>query len=305
MKKLLLLIVAISFIPIVLNSQTNQKDFPVLKGPYLGQKPPGITPELFAPEIMNAELGYHSTIVFSPDMTEAFWSPMEIVSIMMHSKTINGIWSPPEKVNFGLKMGAREPAFSSNGKRLYFQSFQPPKPGDTEQERIWFVDRINEGWSEPKLIDKVILKHPSYWTFSFAANGNLYFTSGKSSVRGERDIYLARFDGNKYLDPMNLGEMINSDGKDLAPCVAPDESYIVFTRVGKNTRKADLYVSFKKNDGSWTKAIEMGSEINTIYNNLCASLSPDGKYLFYLSQRDGWNRMFWVSTKVIEKLSPP
>ena len=96
--------------------------------------------------------------------------------------------------------------------------------------------------------------------------------------------------------------MINTDGKELAPCIAPDESFIVFTRVGKDTRKADLYVSFKKNDGSWTKAVELGPGINTVHNNLCASLTPDGKYLFYLSQVDGWNRIFWVSAKIIEKL---
>ena len=32
-----------------------QENFPVLKGPYLGQKPPGLTPEIFAPEIISSE----------------------------------------------------------------------------------------------------------------------------------------------------------------------------------------------------------------------------------------------------------
>jgi hypothetical protein len=39
--------------------QTNPKDFPVLKSPYLGQTPPGTTPEIFAPDI-----------VFRPDYFE-------------------------------------------------------------------------------------------------------------------------------------------------------------------------------------------------------------------------------------------
>lgn len=44
----------------------DKSDFPVLKGSYLGQKFPGMTPELFAPEIMDAEHGYHFPVIFSP-----------------------------------------------------------------------------------------------------------------------------------------------------------------------------------------------------------------------------------------------
>lgn len=282
--------------------EIKSKNTMILTGDYLGQKTPGVTPELFAPEIMNAEAGYHSPIIFSPNLTEAFWSPSDKMPCMMHSKRIDGIWSTPENIDFGLKMGAGDPAFSHNGEKLYFLSFQPPKAMDTERERIWFVDRRNDGWSEPKPIDEIILRHPTHWTFSFAANGNLYFTSEINGVRGEQDIYLARFDGEKYLEPVDLGEMINTDGKELAPCIAPDESFIVFTRVGDGTKKADLYISFKKNDGTWTKAIEMGSSINTEKNDLCASLSPDGKYLFFISQKEGLSRIYWVSSKIIEEI---
>jgi len=282
--------------------EIQSKDTTLLKGDYLGQKTPDDTPELFAPEIMNAEMGYHSTVIFSPDMTEAYWSPNARMPCMMYSKRIDGVWSTPVQIDFGLKMGAGDPAFSCNGEKLYFLSFQPPKPGDTERERIWYVVREDDGWSEPKLIDDIIIKHPTHWTFSFAENGNLYFTSEINGVRGEQDIYLAPFDGEKYLEPVDLGEMINTDSKELAPCIAPDESYIVFTRIGNSTKKADIYVSFKKDDGNWTKAIEIGSSINTEKNDLCASLTHDGKYLFFLSQKDGLSRVYWISAKIIEEL---
>ena len=135
MKKIILLITAINFLSNISICQTNQKDFPVLKGPYFGQEPPDSIPELFAPEIMNAEAGYHSTIIFSPDMTEAFWSPMERQGSIMYSKIVNGVWSAPEKIYFGSEKEAGEPTFSPDGSKLYFQSFRPPKPGDAERER--------------------------------------------------------------------------------------------------------------------------------------------------------------------------
>ena len=259
-------------------------------------------PELFAPKIMNAEHGYHSTVIFSPDLTEAFWSPMERGDCLMHSIMINGTWTSPQVIDFGIELGVGDAAFSTDGNRLYFQTFQPPKAGDIERERIWFIERNADGWSEPGPIDDVILAHPTHWTFSFARNRNLYFTSEIEGVRGEQDIYIARFDGEKYLPPEDLGEAINSDGIDLAPYIAPDESYLIFTRRGKDTKKTDLFISFKKLDGSWTNAVDMGPKINTEHHDLCASLTPDGKYLFFISQRERMNGIYWVDVKIIEEL---
>ncbi|MBE0664402.1 MAG: hypothetical protein IH584_01170 [Candidatus Aminicenantes bacterium] len=49
-----------------LNVSAQQKEFPKLTGPYLGQKPPGTTPELFAPGIVSTGLNELNS-VFSPD----------------------------------------------------------------------------------------------------------------------------------------------------------------------------------------------------------------------------------------------
>lgn len=55
---------------------TQQKDFPVLKGPFLGQKPPGDVPELFMPGIIsNCDL--HSSVYFSADGKEVCFSKLK------------------------------------------------------------------------------------------------------------------------------------------------------------------------------------------------------------------------------------
>jgi hypothetical protein len=61
LRKTLLYIVVIFLQGLISYGQIPQKDFPVLKGPYLGQKPPGMIPEIFAPGIVSI-----------PDVTE--WS---------------------------------------------------------------------------------------------------------------------------------------------------------------------------------------------------------------------------------------
>ena len=54
---------------IIFSNCNRQVDFPALKGPYLGQKPPGNTPELFAPGIVSTR-HYENSITLSPDGNE-------------------------------------------------------------------------------------------------------------------------------------------------------------------------------------------------------------------------------------------
>lgn len=48
---------------------------------------------------------------------------------------------------------------------------------------------------------------------------------------------------------------------------------------------SDLYVSFLNDNGSWSEAINLGEKINTAANERFPSLSPDGRYLFFVSNR--------------------
>jgi hypothetical protein len=86
------------------------------------------------------------------------------------------------------------------------------------------------------------------------------------------------------------------------PCIAPDGSFIIFDSLipsdKEGDEQTDLFISFRQKDGSWGDAINLGDKINTPGGNICASLAPDGKYLFYLANRD----IYWVSTEFIEKL---
>ncbi|MCK4464303.1 MAG: exo-alpha-sialidase, partial [Bacteroidales bacterium] len=223
---------------------------------------------------------------------------------LLYSKMLKGIWTPPQRIDFGLEKGIGDACFSPDGNKLFFLSFQAPNAGDIERERIWFVERKSSGWSKPKLIDEIIYAHPTHWTFSVATNGNLYFTSEIEGVQGEQDIYVAHFEGGNYLPPISVGNAINTNAKEFGACIAPDESYLIFTRIGKNTKKTDLYISFKNKDRSWTKAINMGTNINSLSHDNCTYVSSDGKYLFFISQRERMNGIYWVDAKIIEELKP-
>ena len=57
---------------LVFTTCTRKDDFSLLKGPYLGQKPPGMTPEIFAPGIISTNLD-ERIAAFTPDGKEFYF----------------------------------------------------------------------------------------------------------------------------------------------------------------------------------------------------------------------------------------
>jgi len=282
--------------------------FPVLEGDYLGQKPPGDEPVLFAPGIISSIWGLHSTAVFSPDGTEVWWAPMVTLPGEIYSrggllvmKRVKGRWTPPAWAPFSGPNGDDDvPFFSADGKRLYFIS-RRPLPGEAERgnERIWYADRAPAGWAEPRALDPHVNSVDKHWQFSLDRKGDLYFAGRPPDSRGLSDIYAARFAGGAYEKPVNLGDPINTAGIDDTPFIAPDGSYLLFSR------QFDLWASFRAKDGGWSEPVNLGPGINSPSIELCPMVTADGKYLFFLSQRGGESHAYWVRAKAIEDLRPP
>ncbi len=278
--------------------------FPVLKGDYMGQKPPGDTPELFAPGIVSSIWGLHSTAAFSPDGNTIRWAPMidipgrlySIGGILM-SERKKGRWTIPRFTPFTGDEDGDVPFFSPDGKRVYFMS-AIPLPGDpqTRKERIWYVDRIRDGWSEPKVVDPSVNDYPHHWQISVDANHAIYFSSSVPEGHGEGDIYCSRRVDGKWQKPVNLGPPVNTDKTEEMPFIAPDGSYLLFSRT------YNLYISYRKEGGGWTEPVNLGEPINSPGIDICPIVTPDGKYLFFLSQRGGESHVWWVDAGFIKEL---
>jgi Tol biopolymer transport system component len=300
---------------------------PVLKGPYLGQKPPGMTPEIFAPDIISTNMNA-AEIAISPDGKEIFFRLMNYdhsFYTIVFMRQENGMWSKPEIAPFSGKYD-RSPYFSQDGKQLFFTSNRPlegqkaPKDPD-----IWVVERKESGWGTPVNLGFTVNSDKYEGTPAVSLKGTLYFVSNRDGSKGELDIYLSKLINGKYAQPENLGDAINTSFTESGPYIAPDESYIIFNRFGGDTGSG-LHISFRKNDGSWSKAINMGNKINTENVAIHGFVSPDSKYLFFTSSRssyfphpdhnltyneiveifnspqNGSYNIFWVDAKIIDEL---
>ncbi len=102
--------------------QTQQDQFPVLEGPYLGQKPPGMTPVLFAPGTITTDIG-EGCSGWGNDM-EYFifqsWIDRKSRLYVMNKK--NGAWSVPESLPFVDKYQVGDFTIAPDGKTLVFAS---------------------------------------------------------------------------------------------------------------------------------------------------------------------------------------
>jgi hypothetical protein len=289
-RKTLLFVLMITIVSIgFMQAQKKFKDFPVLKGPYLGQKPPGMTAEIFAPGIVSTE---HSEFcsVFSPDGNEFYWSlsgaPYPAIVVMRQN---NGRWSKPEIVPFSGKYLDYDMAFTPDGKRLFFCSRRPLDGNGppTDHTDFWFVERHGAGWSDARHLEGPVNSKVQEYYPIFAQNGTLCFSSTRPGGHGGGDIYRARFENGEFLKPENLGAPINTENGEGDLFIAADESYIIVTCYGRSDGigSGDLYISFRQENGSWSPMKNMGASVNSEANEHCPILSPDGKYLFFSSGR--------------------
>ncbi|MFC2156697.1 hypothetical protein ACFLT9_02545 [Acidobacteriota bacterium] len=276
-----------------------------LKGPYLGQKPPGLIPEVFARGIVSTEQNEVNS-VFSPDGKEFYFSrfsPGKGYTMMFMTEGLDG-WTKPAVAPFSGKYSEVDMFISPDGGELFFISKRPIRsPGPrSDGYQIWVMERLDQGWAEPRHLGPVINFGSRHLYPSVSRNGNLYFNADRRGF-GKGDFFRAEFKTGGYTKPENLGKAINTLYDETDALISPDESFLIFTSVDRpdGFGSGDLYISFRKNDGSWTKSKNMGETVNTSSSEFCPILSPDGKYFFFTSRRRGSDDIYWVSADIIQE----
>lgn len=288
-EQVILLLLGITFISC---SKTENNLFET-KDAYFGQKPPGITAEIFAPGIVSVNGRYEFAVSFSPDLEEIYFTgKIEGESSSVYfSKLIDEKWTNPEKANLtkGLKRGEMEAFVNHSGNKIYFTA------SDSEGVKIWCANRSENWWSDAIELDSPINNDMVFYS-NTAKNGDLFY---KNVSKGK--MYYAPNKNDKFPEIFEVGIEYGSHG-----FIAPDQDFMLIDARKDNdeTKDKDIHVCFKNKDGSWTLPINLGTGINSNFNETCPSITPDGKYLFFsrYNEEGGLPNIYWVSTSVIDKL---
>ena len=298
------LLVAVALLAAPASAHCQQKTAVQPNGPYLGQAPPATTPVVFAPGFISTGYGELNS-VFTENGSEFYFSRRGVPgkpSAIMFTRMEGGTWTVPQPVSFSGKNDDVDLFITPDGKSMIFCSGaaqpQGSRPHPDHDFRISRRSRTN--WSDPvPFAPEAASDYEDYYPV-VTRSGNLYFNSQRAG-RGTNDIYCSKSVNGRYEKPEKLPGTINTPYREFDAYVTQDEKMIIFSSDKPGGfGGADLYVSLKKADGSWSEPRNLGESVNSEFSEYGATITPDGRYLFFTSNRHESEDIYWVSARVLE-----
>jgi hypothetical protein len=210
----------------------------------------------------------------------------------MIMKYENNHWTGPDTVSFSLSRSAEEAIYSPGGQRVYYYAYNPPNPvGGAD---LCYSVKPGSEWEEPINLGSPLNTSQDEYHPCIVADSSVYF----ENVIGK--ICYSKYLNGTYLPRVVLPSLFNDQGNAWAnPYVSPDESYFIFnsSRPG-GYGSTDLYISYKKTDGTWTNPKNLGNIINTPASECGSEITDDSLYMTYVSNND----IYWVGTNFIDSL---
>ncbi|MBK9732276.1 MAG: PD40 domain-containing protein [Chitinophagaceae bacterium] len=241
-----------------------------------------------APEYLPSLTGDEKTIVFTRrigngrNANEDFFQSVQKNTIWSNTQPLNGI-------NSAYNEGAQ--SMTPDGSIIYFVVCD--KPNGYGSCDIYFTQKKGVQWSEPRNVGAPVCTNAWETQPSISADGKiLFFTSTRTGGKGGSDIWISTKDKNgKWSNPVNAGDSINTPLDEKTPFFHSDGMTLYFSSPGHpGIGKDDIFYSRKKEDGSWSRAVNIGYPINTKNDENSLIVSLDGKHAYFASDRFKLNR---------------
>ncbi|UCD64560.1 MAG: PD40 domain-containing protein [Candidatus Zixiibacteriota bacterium] len=275
--------------------EAQQIDPSILSGPYLGQEPPDLIPQVFAPGFVSTgavEFG----CTFSPDGEEFYFGRIfrnPSRKVILVSYRVDSVWTTPGIAPFSGAFDDELPRIVPDGQLLFFTSNRPlPEMTDQTSPRlsftVWVCRKEPDGWGEPSPLAPNL---KGMITVSATRNNVLY-----TKLRNGPARLFPESPG--WSSPENFTIAKGVDAGNIY--VSPEDDFLLFGCDLPGFGMGDLWVSFHGDGDGWSEPVNLGPDINTVNIDAAPNLSPGGDYLFYTSNGD----IKWVSSAVIEQKRP-
>lgn len=197
---------------------------------------------------------------------------------------------PFTPVNLGRGVNTAEdesmPSLTADGRHLYFTRHFGS--GIYQDEDIFMSIQTTSGFAAASSIGSAInTEQYIEGAQNISAGGKyLFFTgSGRPDAIGSADIYLSRKVGDQWERANNLGGPINTPGYETQPCISADGKKLFYAGIrATGLGGTDIWVSTLNPDGTWSQPANLGSNINTMYDEMRPFIHPDGKTLYFSSR---------------------
>jgi tetratricopeptide (TPR) repeat protein/outer membrane protein OmpA-like peptidoglycan-associated protein len=182
---------------------------------------------------------------------------------------------------------------ASEGGRLFYTLSTVNESGDFDTQ-IWTRSKDADGtWGFARIVDSLInLKgytntQPNVGFDKTRNKDVLYFVSNRPGGKGGLDIWFAELEKDGRLGtPQNLAA-VNTAKDDVTPFFMSEQQILLFSTEGGKTLGGFDIFRMKKDGANWSSAENLGSPINSGYDDLYPSFSPDAGRYFFVSNREG------------------
>lgn len=189
------------------------------------------------------------------------------------------------------------PMISPDGKTLYYARISHPNNthGVKGSQDIWYsdLDAASGKWGPARRMGFPLNKDEYNCAYSITPDGQTMLIKGQYNNGNyeTRGFSLSKKTVNGWSPPQKIdipGYVNMSKGQfDCGFMSADGKVLLMAFSEKKNSKEDDIYVSFRQKDGSWTKPMDLGPEVNTKFTETTPFLAPDGATLYFSSNREG------------------
>ena len=210
---------------------------------------------------------------------------------------INAVKNPVafDPTNMGDSINSKEdeyfPSFTVDGQSLLFTRKLPS--GRTFQEDFYKSELKGASWSFAKAVTELNTPANEGASFMTADGQYLFFASCEElgnpdsrPTKGSCDIFIAKKVGDKFMNPRDLLEPLNSGGWESQPSFSTDGRTIYFVKKVKeasNQTHTDIYISQLDDKANWSVPVSVSDKINTKMNESAVFIHPDDQTLYFTS----------------------
>ena len=194
------------------------------------------------------------------------------------------------------KFSDYNPAVTADGnmifftsKRDYFETAALSNKGITnlqdgkhyENVFVSYRDLYSGKWGKPEIMS---FCNPNSNQASISTSPDGQFLFIKMEVKDIANLYLCERGGEKYSDPVLMVENINSKSWETGATISADgETFYFVSDRPEGFGGGDIYRSKRLPNGEWALPTNLGSSVNSEYDEICPFIHPDGRTLFFSS----------------------
>ena len=237
-------------------------------------------------------------LVFNTRRPEATDSPIDVEGdgkyfqdiFISNWDTINKKWGQAEDVPGSVNTPAHDActSISPDGKQIFIYK-NDVNDNESRGGDVFVSKVVNNKWKTPEALGKPI--NSTYWEGGACISPDgktLYFISERKGGFGRGDIWMVkRISKTEWSKPENLGPEINTEFDEVGAFLAPDGKTLFFSSNGKGSMGSYDVFKTTLESGKWTKPVNIGYPINTVYKDGPLVVSADAKSAYFASERKG------------------